>query len=101
MDATPDNSAIYVTNNLSHFVDFRATSLSEITIIGTREMQVKERIMAPDANLIQGIDFSPDGEFALVTLLRTKNLVPIVKHGSLDISSSHYHIRMEIEISSG
>ncbi len=76
---TPDYSSIVATNNLSHFVPFRSSSLSELTVIDTEEMKVSNRIMVPDANLIQGIDYSPDGEFALVTLLRTKNLVPIVR----------------------
>lgn len=76
---TPDGSSVYATNNLSHFVKFRQTSKSEITVINTSSMTVDNRIMVPDANLIQGIDFASDGEFAMVTLLRTKNLVPIVR----------------------
>ncbi len=79
MARSPDGASIYVTNNLSHFVDFRTTSISEVTVIDAGRKQVADRIMIPDANLIQGVDFSPDGEFALVTLLRTKNLVPIVR----------------------
>ena len=79
LDISPDNSRIYVTNNLSHFVPFRTTSQSEVSVIDTSDHTIKNRIMVKDANLIQGIDFAPDGEFAMVTLLRTKNLVPIVR----------------------
>jgi YVTN family beta-propeller protein len=35
--------------------------------------------MIPEANLVQGVDVAPDGEFALVTLIRTKNLVPMTR----------------------
>lgn len=76
---SPNGSSVYVTNNLSHFVKFRTPSLSEVTIVDTHRSVVKNRIMIPEANLVQGIDFAPDGEFALVTLLRTKNLIPITR----------------------
>jgi len=79
MSRSPDNRFIFVTNNLSHFVKTRKSSLSEVTVINTENARVSNRIMLPDANLIQGIDYSPDGEFALVTLIRTKNLVPMVR----------------------
>jgi YVTN family beta-propeller protein len=79
MRRSPDGRFIYVTNNLSHFVPFRSPSLSEVSIIDTATAQIADRIMLPQANLVQGIDFAPDGSFALVTLLRTKNLVPIVR----------------------
>ena len=40
---------------------------------------VEDRIVVPAANLMQGIDWHPSGEFALVTLNRTKNLVPMTR----------------------
>ncbi|NIM13182.1 MAG: beta-propeller fold lactonase family protein [Candidatus Aminicenantes bacterium] len=76
---SPDGRSVFITNNLSHYVKFRTPSRSEVTVIDTERSVVKNRIMIPGANLVQGIDFSPDGEFALVTLLRTKNLLPITR----------------------
>jgi YVTN family beta-propeller protein len=76
---SPDGSEIYVTNNLSHFVPFRTPSRSEVTAVATKNAMVDDRVMIPEANLVQGIDFAPDGEFALVTLIRTKNLVPMTR----------------------
>jgi YVTN family beta-propeller protein len=79
MKLSPDARFIYVTNNLSHLVPFRTPSISEVTVIDTHRAQVADRIMIPEANLVQGVAFAPGGEFALVTLLRTKHLVPIVR----------------------
>ncbi|HOJ59757.1 MAG TPA: multiheme c-type cytochrome [bacterium] len=79
MARSPDGEYVYVTNNLSQFVPFRTPSLSEVTVIETARSFIHDRIMIPEANLVQGIDFSPDGELALVTLLRTKNLVPMTR----------------------
>jgi YVTN family beta-propeller protein len=76
---SPDGQSVFITNNLSHYVKFRTPSRSEVTVIDTKRSVVKDRIVIPEANLIQGIDFSPDGEFALVTLIRTKNLIPITR----------------------
>jgi YVTN family beta-propeller protein len=74
-----DGGSIYVTNNLSHFVPFRKPSRSEVTVIGTERSVVSNRVMIPEANLVQGVDAAPGGEFALVTLIRTKNLVPMTR----------------------
>jgi YVTN family beta-propeller protein len=76
---SPDGKDIYISNNLSHFVKFRTPSRSEVTVIDAKNARVKNRIMLSEANLIQGVDVSPDGQFAMVTLLRTKNLIPITR----------------------
>jgi YVTN family beta-propeller protein len=76
---SPDGGEIFVTNNLSHFVPFRAPSRSEVTVIGTERAMVGNRVMIAEANLVQGVDVAPSGEFALVTLIRTKNLVPMTR----------------------
>lgn len=79
VNRSPDDRSVFITNNLSHYVKFRTPSRSEVTVIDTKRSVVKNRIMIPEANLVQGIDFSPDGEFALVTLIRTKNLIPMTR----------------------
>jgi YVTN family beta-propeller protein len=76
---SPDGSRVLVTNNLSHFVPFRTPSRSEVTVVDTDISQVTTRAMIPEANLVQGVDVAPDGEFALVTLIRTKNLIPMTR----------------------
>jgi YVTN family beta-propeller protein len=76
---SPDGSSIYVTNNLSRFVEFRKPSLSEVTVIDTARAVVDTRIEVPAVNLMQGVDWHPDGDFALVTFNRTKNLVPMTR----------------------
>ncbi len=76
---SPDKKRIYVTNNLSHFVPFRTPSRSEVTVINAERDVIHDRIMIPETNLVQGIDVSPDGEFALTTMVRTKNLVPMTR----------------------
>jgi len=79
LSRSPDGSLIYVTNNLSRFVRFRTPSVSEVTVIDTAEVVIEDRIVVPAANLMQGVDWHPSGEFAMITLNRTKNLVPMTR----------------------
>lgn len=76
---SPDGAQIFATNNLSQFVEFRTPSQSEITVIDTARLVVADRLVVPAANLLQGIAWHPGGEFALITLNRTKNLVPMTR----------------------
>jgi len=76
---SPDGRKIAVTNTLSRFVPFRTPSMSEVTLIDTASATVEDRIVVPGANLLQGIAWHPRGEFALTTLNRTKNLVPMTR----------------------
>ncbi len=58
---------------------FQQPMRSEITVIDTARAIVDDRIMAPDANLMTGIAWHPSGEYALATLNRTKNLIPMTR----------------------
>ena len=76
----PDGRHVYVTNNLPRYGAFRAPSMSEVTVIETNHSTVDQRITVPNSNLLQGIAFAPSGDFALVTLVRSKNLVPMTRN---------------------
>ncbi len=76
---SPDGEKIFVTNTLSGFVAPRTTPMSEVTVIDTRRGVVEDRFTIPAANLLQGIAWHPSGEFAMITLNRTKNLVPMTR----------------------
>ncbi len=76
---SPDHRSIAATNTRSRFVPFRTSSMSEVTMLDTDTQSVTQRVVLPGANLLQGIAWHPRGEFALVTLMRTKNLVPMTR----------------------
>jgi YVTN family beta-propeller protein len=75
----PDGSRMYVTNNLSRLTKFREPPLSEVTVIDMETATVIDRNVVPQANLLEGIAWHPSGEFALFTLNRSKNLVPMTR----------------------
>jgi YVTN family beta-propeller protein len=80
---SPDGGSILVTHALSRFIGDRQPAMSEITVLDTVSARVSDRVTVPAANLLQGIAWHPSGEYALFTLLRTKNLVPMtrINHG--------------------
>jgi YVTN family beta-propeller protein len=80
---SPDGKSIFVTHALSRFVEGRAPSMSEVTVIDAEQATVKDRLVVKAANLLQGVAWDPSGDFAVITLLRTKNLVPMtrINHG--------------------
>jgi len=80
---SPDGKSIIVTHALSRFIKERTPSMSEITVIDPERAAVRDRVLAPAANLLQGVAWHPSGDYALFTLLRTKNLVPMtrINHG--------------------
>ncbi len=76
---SPDGQAILVTHALSRIVPDRTPSMSEVTVIDPERAMVEDRLVVPAANLLQGVAWHPGGEYALITLLRTKNLVPMTR----------------------
>jgi YVTN family beta-propeller protein len=76
---SPDGKRLLVTNALSRFVPFRTASLSEVTVLDVPGQRVEDRWVVPEANLLLGVAWHPSGEFALITLNRTKNLVPMTR----------------------
>ena len=76
---SPDGNQILVTNMLSRFVPLRQPPVSEVTMIDVERGVVENRLTVPEANLIQGVSWHPSGEFGLVTVNRTKNLVPMTR----------------------
>lgn len=76
---SPDGGQLLVTNALSRFVPFRTPSVSEVTVVSAGEGRVGDRWEIPEANLLMGVAWHPSGDFALATLNRTKNLVPMTR----------------------
>jgi YVTN family beta-propeller protein len=79
LSRSPDGGSLLVTHALSRFVPFRAPPETEATLIDTERAIVADRPVLEGANLLMGVDWHPSGDFALVTLNRTKNLVPMTR----------------------
>ncbi|MCW5978785.1 MAG: beta-propeller fold lactonase family protein [Bryobacteraceae bacterium] len=76
---SPDGSRIVVTHTLPRLGPFRAPPVAETTIIDATRATVEDRPIFPGANLLMGAAWHPSGEYALLTLNRTKTLVPMTR----------------------
>lgn len=72
----PDNRSIYVTNKLTNPTPYRTPPATEVTVVDVRTQRVTERKVFHSAHVLEGIDFTPSGDWAMVTLMRPKNLLP-------------------------
>ncbi len=77
----PDGETVYVTNRLSSQLGFREPPVTELTVVDARSERVAQRLAFHSAHLIEGIDFTPSGDWAVVTLVRPKNLLPATQVG--------------------
>jgi len=76
---SPDGSRMLVTNALARLGEFRTPPVSEVTVLDAPKAQVADRWVVPESNLLLGVAWHPSGDFALATLNRTKNLVPMTR----------------------
>jgi YVTN family beta-propeller protein len=76
---SPSGGRLLITNALSQFVKFRDPPRSEITVVDTGQSVIEDRLRLAEANMLLGIAWHPGGEFAIATLLRSKNLVPMTR----------------------
>lgn len=76
---SPDGTKLLVTNTYSHDTGLRAPLSSEITVVETERARIDDRWMVEGTNLLTGVAWHPSGEFALATMNRTKNLVPMTR----------------------
>jgi YVTN family beta-propeller protein len=76
---SPDGRRLLVTNTLSRPVPFREPAKSEVTAVEVEPGVVEDRYVLAGGNYLQGVAWHPSGEFAFVTLVRTKNLVPMTR----------------------
>jgi len=67
----------YVTNVRPQEAKFREPRDSEVSVVDVAAGRVAARLNVADANMLQGVAWIPGTEMGLVTLMRTKNLIPI------------------------
>ncbi len=76
---SPDGTRVWVTNMYSNMTGFRQPLASELTVIEAASARVEDRWQVEGTNLMMGIDRHPTGRFAIATMNRTKNLVPMTR----------------------
>ncbi len=76
---TPDGQRLLVTSQLSSPTSRPDPPVSEVTVIDVARRVVLTRSQLVNAHLLEGIAVAPQGDLALVTLVRPKNLLPAIQ----------------------
>ncbi len=76
---SPDGKRLYVTSRRANLVPYGEPVVSELTVIDDNSKRVTAREGMNSAYMLENIDFTPDGEFAIIPLIRPKNLVPSIQ----------------------
>jgi YVTN family beta-propeller protein len=78
---TPDGESAFITSRYTNGVPHRTTPITEVTVVSAGTERVSRRALLRSAHDIEGIDFTPAGDLAVVTLVRPKNLLPATQVG--------------------
>jgi YVTN family beta-propeller protein len=76
---TPDGKRLLVANQLSYPTSRPNPPVSEVTMIDVERRVVSSRTAVVNAHLLEGIAVAPQGDLALITLVRPKNLLPAIQ----------------------
>jgi YVTN family beta-propeller protein len=75
---SPDGR-VFITSRRANISSYGDTLESELTVLNDGSQRVMKRIMVESAYMIENICFTPEGDLALFTLVRPKNLVPSIQ----------------------
>lgn len=76
---SPDGQIAYVSSRRAQSVPYGAPVVSEITALDASAQVVSEHKNINAAYLIENIAFTPEGDLAIFTMIRPKNLVPNIQ----------------------
>ncbi len=76
---SPDGNRLYVTSRRANLVPYGDPVVCELTVIDDNSKRVTAREDMNSAYMLENIEFTPDGELAVIPLIRPKNLVPSIQ----------------------
>ena len=76
---SPDGKHVYVTSRRALLESPDQIPKTELTVVNTSTQRVEERKIMESAYLMENVTYTPEGDFALVALIRPKNLIPSIQ----------------------
>jgi len=76
---SPDKSKLYVTSRRALLVPYGDPVVCELTVIDDNSKTIIDRKDMVSAYMLENIAFTPDGDLAMIPLIRPKNLVPSIQ----------------------
>jgi YVTN family beta-propeller protein len=76
---SPDGNTLYITSRRGLIVPYGEELISELTVADDKSRRITERKDMKSAYLMESVAFTPDGDLAIIPLVRPKNLVPSIQ----------------------
>jgi YVTN family beta-propeller protein len=76
---SPNGKTLYVTSRRAIIAPYGDTLKSELTVVDESIQRISERRNIESAYMMENVAFTPEGDLALVTMIRPKNLVPSIQ----------------------
>lgn len=77
--SSPDKRRFYITSRRALLRPYGEPVICELTVVSDSVRRVTERKEINSAYMMENIEFTSDGQFALMPLIRPKNLVPSIQ----------------------
>lgn len=76
---SPDGKTAYITSRRALISPYGSPLFSEITVLDATTQRISEHKNIESAYMMENIAFTPEGDMAVFTLIRPKNLVPSIQ----------------------
>lgn len=76
---SPDGNYLYITSRRALIAPYGEELVCELTVANDKMQRIMERKDINSAYMMENIAFTPDGDLALIPLIRPKNLVPSIQ----------------------
>jgi len=77
--ASPDGSKLYITSRRALLVPYGDPVVSELSVVSDKNQRIVDRMDIESAYMMENIAFTPDGDLAIMTLIRPKNYIPSIQ----------------------
>ncbi len=77
--ASPDGSKLYVTSRRALLAPYGDPIVTELCVIDDKNQRIVDRKDMESAYMMENIAFTPEGNLAIMTLIRPKNYIPSIQ----------------------
>jgi YVTN family beta-propeller protein len=77
--ASPDGNTLYITSRRAKLAPYGDPLVCELSVINDKNRQIVERKDIESAYMMENVAFLPEGDMAIMTLIRPKNYVPSIQ----------------------
>ena len=76
---SPNGNTLYITSRRAHLAPYGDPVMTELSVLNDKSRQVVERKDIESAYMMENVAFTPEGDLAIMTLIRPKNYVPSIQ----------------------